>query len=180
MASRYVALLRGINVGRAKRVPMADLRAVLEGLGYSDVRTLLNSGNAVFTAPAVLEGDPGGRISKALADRVGVSSRVTVLTAAELAAVVREFPFDGIATDPTRTLVAFLADAADRTRLMPLLKGDWGPDRLAIGTRVAYIWCSEGILASRALEGLARELGEGVTTRNYATVAKLDRLASGN
>lgn len=180
MASRYVALLRGINVGRAKRVAMADLRAVLEGLGFGEVRTLLNSGNAVFTAPAVIRGDAGDRISKALAERVGVSSRVTVLTAGELSAVIREFPFEGLATDPSRTLVAFLADPADRSRLMPLLEQDWGPDRLAVGTRVAYIWCSEGILAGQALEGLARVLRDGVTTRNYATVRKLDRLARGN
>ena len=49
---RYVALFRGINVGRAKRVAMADLRTLFEGLGYGDVRTLLNSGNVVFSAPA--------------------------------------------------------------------------------------------------------------------------------
>ena len=49
---RYVALFRGINVGKAKRIAMADLRALLEKLGYTDVRTLLNSGNAVFTGRA--------------------------------------------------------------------------------------------------------------------------------
>ena len=51
MPASHVALLRGINVGTAKRIAMADLRGVMTGLGYSDVRTLLNSGNVVFTAP---------------------------------------------------------------------------------------------------------------------------------
>jgi uncharacterized protein (DUF1697 family) len=59
MSATHVALLRGINVGKAKRVAMADLRALLEELGYADVRTLLNSGNVVFTAPRAAKGDPG-------------------------------------------------------------------------------------------------------------------------
>ena len=50
--SRHVALLRGINVGKAKRIAMADLKTLMERLGYREVRTLLNSGNVVFTAPA--------------------------------------------------------------------------------------------------------------------------------
>ena len=59
---RQVALIRGINVGRAKRVAMADLRALVEGLGYRDVDTLLNSGNVVFTVPAGMKGTPSSRI----------------------------------------------------------------------------------------------------------------------
>jgi uncharacterized protein (DUF1697 family) len=64
-----VALLRGINVGRAKRVAMADLRALVESLGYGDARTLLNSGNVVFAVPAAAKGDAASRIEKSLATR---------------------------------------------------------------------------------------------------------------
>ena len=81
---RYVALLRGINVGKAKRVAMADLRAALESLGYTDVATLLNSGNAVFTAPPAAAGRAAADIQAAVLARTGVSSRVTVLDAEEL------------------------------------------------------------------------------------------------
>src|SRR5207247_1514794 len=88
MASRQVALIRGINVGRAKRVAMADLRVLVEGLGYGDVRTLLNSGNVVFTTPRAAPGNAAARIEKALATELGVSARVTVLTAKELADAV--------------------------------------------------------------------------------------------
>ena len=67
MAGRHVALLRGINVGTAKRVAMADLRALVEGLGYGDVSTLLNSGNVVFTVPAkAAKTSPATRIEQAL------------------------------------------------------------------------------------------------------------------
>lgn len=176
-AGRQVALLRGINVGRAKRVAMADLRALVEGLGYGDVRTLLNSGNVVFTAPGVAPGAAAARIEEALVARLGVSSRVTVLTAAELAAAVTENPLLEVANDPSRLLVAFLAKPSDRSRLKPLVEQDWSPEVLSVGTRVAYIWCPEGILASRLPEAVGRALGDGVTTRNWATVTKLQALA---
>ena len=84
MGSRHVALIRGINVGRAKRVAMADLRALMESLGYGDARTLLNSGNIVFTAGREGPDRIRARIERAMAARLGVSARVTVLTAAEL------------------------------------------------------------------------------------------------
>src|SRR5688572_11970726 len=104
MTGRHVALLRGINVGRAKRVAMADLRALVEGLGYGDVRTLLNSGNVVFTVRRAAKSDPASRIEKALAAQLGIASRVTVLTAPELAAVVEQNPLLKVADDPSRLL----------------------------------------------------------------------------
>lgn len=179
MAGRLVALLRGINVGKAKRVAMADLRAALEGLGYRDVRTLLNSGNVVFTAPRATPAAAAARIEKALATGLGVSSRVTVLTAAEVTAAVAECPLLEVADDPSRLLVAFLREPADRVKVEPLVKQDWAPDALAVGTRVAYLWCPEGMIDSRLAEAVGRALGDGVTTRNWATVRKLHALAEG-
>jgi len=171
-------LLRGINVGRAKRVAMADLRALVEGLGYRDVRTLLNSGNVVFTAPPAVQGDPAARIEKSLEKRLGVSARVTVLTAAELAAIVKGNPLLGVAGDHSRLLVVVLNDAADRTKLQPLLKQEWAPDVLALGKRVAYVWCSEGILESRLAETISRLLRDASTARNWATILKRHALTS--
>lgn len=178
MTGRLVALLRGINVGRAKRVAMADLRALVADLGYRDVRTLLNSGNVVFTASGEAPGNAAFRIEEALAARLGVRSRITVVTAGELAAAVAENPLLDVAGDPSRLLVAFLADPADRPRLEPLLAEDWAPQALALGARVAYLWCPEGVLASRLPEAVGRLLGDAVTTRNWATVLKLHTLAA--
>ncbi len=177
MAGRQVALIRGINVGRAKRVAMADLRALVERLGYGDVRTLLNSGNVVFSAPRAAPGIAAARIEKALATEVGVSARVTVLTAKELTAAVTEKPLLEVAKDPSRLLVAVLSNPADRPKLEPLTRQDWAPEVLAIGKRVAYLWCAEGILASRLAEAVNRILGDAVTARNWATVLKLQALA---
>lgn len=179
MAATHVALLRGINVGRAKRVAMADLRALVEGLGGTDVRTLLNSGNVVFTAPAGAPAELADRIEEALEARLGVPSRVTVLTADALAEAVRANPLLDLAVDHSRLIVAFFRDAGDPAKLEPLLEQDWGSNALAIGPGVAYVWCAEGILASQLLDAVVRRIGDGVTTRNWATVWKLHVLASG-
>jgi uncharacterized protein (DUF1697 family) len=172
-------LIRGINVGRAKRVAMADLRALVEDLGYGDVRTLLNSGNVVFTAPASARKSSAKRIEEAINARLGISARVTVLTAAELAGVVAENPLGAIARDPSRLLVTVLIDPAHRKRLLPLGRQDWAPDVLAVGSRVAYLWCPQGMLESRLATAVNRVLGDGATTRNWATVTKLHALVEG-
>ena len=176
MASKHVALIRGINVGRAKRVAMADLRALVEGLGYRDVATLLNSGNVVFTIPGKAPGDPGPRIEEGLANRLGVPARVIVLTGAELAAAVAGNPLFEVATDPARLLVGVLGDPADRPRIEPLEPRDWGREAFALGPRVAYLWCPEGVLASPLVAAFNRALGDAVTTRNWSTMIKLNAL----
>ena len=177
MDGRHVALLRGINVGKAKRVAMADLRGLFEDLGYREVRTLLNSGNVVFTSPSKVPATAAARIQTAMAAKLGVSARIMLLSAAGLATVVAENPLGKIAKDPSRLLVCVLADPADRSKLKPLLKQDWGKETVAVGTHAAYLWCPEGILASPAYEALARALGDKVTSRNWATVLKLQAMA---
>jgi uncharacterized protein (DUF1697 family) len=174
---RQVALIRGINVGKAKRVAMVDLRALVESLGYRDVRTLLNSGNVVFTAPGTGEAGAGPRIEAAMTERLGVSARVTVLTAAELAAAVAENPLLAVAGDPARLLVSVLSNPADRQRLEALARQDWAPEAFALGTRVAYLWCAGGILDSSLNAAVNRVLGDATTARNWATLTKLLALA---
>ena len=177
MPATHVALIRGINVGKAKRVSMADLKAAVEALGYSDVRTLLNSGNVVFTARAK-SAAAAGRIEKAMVEHTGVSARVTVLTADEFVAAIAGNPLLPV-VDPTRMLVAVFNSAADRSRAEPLLKENWSPDQLAVGSRVAYLWCPDGILTSRLLEAMSRALRDAVTLRNWATMLKLHAIVIG-
>lgn len=176
MAPRYVALLRGINVGKAKRVAMADLRALVEGLGCSEVRTLLNSGNVVFTAARGTPAALGKRISGALARDLGVTARVTVIGAADFGKVVAANPLLAVADNPSRLMVGFLAGAAERKLVAPLVKQDWGREGLAPGSQAVYVWCPTGVLDSRALAAVGKLLGEAWTARNWATVSKLHAL----
>jgi uncharacterized protein (DUF1697 family) len=111
--------------------------------------------------------------------RLGVSARVTVLTAREVAAAVADNSLGKVATDPSRLLVTILTDPADRKRLLPLARQDWTPDVLAIGGRVAYLWCPKGMIESRLAEAVSRLLGDGATTRNWATLTKLHALVEG-
>lgn len=183
MTRRYIALLRGINVGKAKRVAMADLRELVEGLGFTDVRTLLNSGNVVFTggATAAVATSAGARIEKALTASLGVSARVIVLAAAELATIVEENPLAGSIGDPTRFFVTVLGDPADKKNEKPLkalLAEDFSPEKVALGKRVIYMWCPRGLLESRSPEAFGKVLRDGATTRNWATITKLLALAS--
>jgi uncharacterized protein (DUF1697 family) len=176
MVKKQVALLRGINVGGAKRVPMADLRALVEELGYTDVRTLLNSGNVVFSVPPRIKGDAAARIQAAVADKMGVSAKVVAITAEHFETVVKENPLAAIATDPARFLVAFANDPADLAPLIPFTKQPLLPDALAIGSRAAYLWCAGGILESKLFTAVNRLLPQVATTRNWATVIKLQAM----
>ena len=179
MAGRMIALIRGINVGKAKRVAMADLRALAEGFGYADVRTLLNSGNVVFTAPAGVSADAAAkRIAEGMAAKLGVSARVMVITARELAEIVAGNPLRQAESEPSRFLVAVLATAADRKKLEPLAKQAWGEEALALGKRVVYLWCPSGVLESPVMEAVGRAAGDAATTRNWATINKLHALAN--
>jgi uncharacterized protein (DUF1697 family) len=177
--SRHVALLRGINVGRAKRIGMADLRALVTSLGYTGVRTLLASGNVVFDAPAGLRGDHGARLQRAIEDQLGVSSRVTILSAADVAGAVATNPLAKVTTNPSRLLVAVPARPADRGALEPLTRQDWSPEAIALGRRVAYLWCPESINDSPLLKAMERALRSAVTSRNWSTMLKLHALVEG-
>ena len=178
MSASHIALLRGINVGKAKRVAMADLRALLGRLGYLEVKTLLNSGNVVFTVPRGIRRDHAGHIEQAIASRLGVSCRVFVLTAEALEAIVRANPLGDVADDPSRLLVSILARPADRTRLQPLTRGRWHPEAFALGPGASYLWCAGGILASPLAKAVNTALGDATTARNWATILKLKAIVS--
>ena len=187
MASRHVALLRGVNnAGKSTRVSMADLRVLFERLGFRDVRTLLNSGNVVFSVPdsrrpvsSVRRGDVRGRIEKALAARLGLDSRVIVLSRREVAVAVQDNPLAGVAVNPSWLLVVVPGKPSDRERLRPLLEERWAPERLAIGRRAAYLWCARGVADSRLWSAVDRALGRSGTARNISTMTKLMALVEG-
>jgi uncharacterized protein (DUF1697 family) len=173
---RFVALLRGINVGKANRVPMAQLRTLLDGCGYTKVETLLNSGNAVFQARSGRAASHARIIGAALADQLGLEVPVIVKSVAEFAAIIAANPFTLEASEQARLLVAFTQDVAALsalTRIGPLVVA---PEQFALGTQAAYLYCARGILESAAAAALLGRIGRSATSRNWATVQKLQAL----
>ncbi len=173
--TRFVALLRGINVGKAKRVAMADLRALLESLGYKDVKTLLNSGNAVFGAHSKPSTTHARNIQRSVANELGVDCVVIVKSAKEIADVVANNVLKNSQADPSRLLVALTSDSKSLLALESAARADWGQEEVHVCKHAAYIWCANGILASKAVAVLSGLGGTG-TTRNWSTIQKLHAL----
>jgi uncharacterized protein (DUF1697 family) len=181
----YVALLRGINVGGRNKIAMADLRELVEGLGHTDVKTYVNSGNVIFDADGratAKEGDRlAGVIEKAIKSELGVSPAVLVRTAAELATVADANPYVD-ESDPKKVHVVFLSvpptpaerKAAKDTERAAAEKGS--RDELTIIKRAVYLHTPDGFGRSVLAELLSRRKAASTakgTARNWSTVTKL-------
>jgi uncharacterized protein (DUF1697 family) len=171
--TQCIALIRGINVGKAKRVAMSDLRASIEELGYDDVRTLLNSGNVLFRATRPRMAALAQEIEAGIVAKLGVSARVIVFGSAELNAIIREDPLRSVVSDPARYMVAFVSRPSVLADARGLLQESWAPEAFAVGARAAYLWCANGVIESKVAKAFGRVAGDTVTTRNWATVLKL-------
>jgi uncharacterized protein (DUF1697 family) len=174
-ATRYVALLRGINVGKAHQLPMTRLKELLTERGHEDVRTHLRSGNVVLSSP-LGEKELAENLRTAIEAEFGFAVPVVVRTGAQIAAVVAGDPFATVATDPARYLVAFLPDAPEPDRVDALPRPDSG--EFLVRGRELYLWLPDGIsgtaLASWKWDDL---LGRPGTARNWRTVTKLAELS---
>ena len=113
---KLALLLRGINVGGNNKIAMSDLKALLADLGYEDVKTILNSGNAVVeTSDAAAKAE--SRVSKAIASELKLKIEVMARTHKELAAVVKADPLGKLVTNPSHYAVAFLREAPPKNAL---------------------------------------------------------------
>jgi uncharacterized protein (DUF1697 family) len=170
---RFVALLRGVNVGKGNRVPMAEFKLLLEELGCTEVKTLLNSGNAVFTSTGRSAEKHAAAIQTAVEARLGVSTPTVVKSAVELTAIVRECPAVPPKSEHSRYVVAFSQHGHQIQALSPLLALAQAPETFHLGANAAYLHCPAGLLASKVAVALLGNHGKGITTRNWATVVKL-------
>ena len=175
MATRQVALLRGINVGRNKRIAMADLRAMVSGLGYTEVSTHLQSGNVLFCADDSPD-EVARAIESAIVRSTALEVAVLVRTREEMDGVVADNPLIDVVTDPARLLVAFLSIPPHRSWLDAAGLADIDTTLLGLGARELYIWCPDGILASPIPDALAKVKHPGLvaTSRNWRTVIRLN------
>jgi uncharacterized protein (DUF1697 family) len=175
----YVALLRGVNVGRHRRMRMADLRAALAEAGFGRVRTLLQSGNVVLDG-AGDEDRVAAEVQRVIRDAFGFDVAVVVRTAQELADVIAANPLGREPADGARYFVAFLARQPEPgTAVVPELPPGSTEQWWARGREV-YVWCPEGLLASPLMAHFAGGVpGVDATVRNWNTVTALARLTAG-
>ncbi|MCA0328285.1 MAG: DUF1697 domain-containing protein [Actinobacteria bacterium] len=173
MTTRCAVLLRGVNVGKGNRIAMSDFTAVLATTGATDVRTLLNSGNAVCTSrrsAASLE----SAVAKALVKELGLDVPVVTRTSEEIDAVIALNPLAEVADEPSRYLVVFLDRAPDAEAIESLLAVDAGDEVWQVHGRELYLWLPAGIAESAVNKQLMRGvLGVTWTARNWSTVLKL-------
>ncbi|MCU1449459.1 MAG: hypothetical protein JWP02_1629 [Acidimicrobiales bacterium] len=178
---RYVAMLRGINLGSHNRVAMPALRDLFEALGFDDVSTYVQSGNVVFTAgpkkdTSKLAADIGRRIKKDF----GLDVTVVVRTASELKKVLGDNPFLAGGKDPTTLHVTFLTETPATAKAKALTAEEWPPDSVKIKRSEVYLHCPNGYGRTKLQNAfLEKRLGTRGTTRNWKTVTKLAELASG-
>ena len=164
MATSSVALLRGINVGRSVRIGMAELRAIVEGLGATDVRTYLQSGNVVYNGTL-----DAATLESAINDRFGITPRVLLLSSAQFRAVAAEIPIRSLATDPSRGFVYFM-DSVPAGLVLP---EDIAPEQLLVGKLAVYQWLPQGAGQSKIKASFIKSLGPTATARNLRTVDAL-------
>lgn len=174
--SRFVVLLRGVNVGKGNRVPMAEFKLLLERLGHTEVKTLLNSGNATFVSSARSGVKLAAAIAAEVERRFGVTTPVVVKSAAEVALIIGQSPMVPPEAEHSRFLVAFGPDERALQALSPLLHLARDAERLVITNHAAYLHCPGGLLESKVAEAMLGKAGRGVTTRNWATVLKIGAL----
>ncbi|MFB8755293.1 DUF1697 domain-containing protein [Streptomyces nigra] len=176
MTTTYAALLRGINVGGSRKVPMADLRALLTGLGLDGVRTHLQSGQAVFTAARGDEDSLAADITTAIEKRFGFPADVIVRDHAYLKAVADACPFPADTLEGRQLHVTYFSGPVDAARFAEIDRAAHLPEEFRLGDRALYLYVPDGLGRSKLAEALARpRLTKGLiaTSRNWNTVVKL-------
>ncbi len=174
----HVAMLRGINLGPNRRVPMADLRTLLTEAGYGDVRTYVQSGNIVLRSP----GKPAQverELQTLISERFGFDVPVLVRSRAELARVVKRNPLGDVADNPKRYQVSFLAEKPPPDLAQRLAERAHASERVTAHGREIYAWHPDGVARSKLWNALAgKGLGVTATARNWTTVTTLLEMAS--
>jgi len=176
--ARHVVLMRGINLGSRNRVSMPKLRQALQGAGYDDVKTYLQSGNVALsstkTADAVRRS-----CERLISKELGLDVDVVVRSRTQLAAVVKRNPLGKVAKNPKRYQISFLAAKPPTGLKKKLDAAAAEQERFVIAGREIYAWHPEGVARSKLWALLAgKELGVTATSRNWTTVTKLLELAA--
>ena len=178
-AATHIAVLRAINVGGNKKVAMADLGGFFVALGFSQVRTILQTGNVVFAS----DGASGAELERTLESeakaQLGLDTDFFVRSIEEWDAVITKNPFpDEAESDPSHLVVMALKDAPAAAAVTALQAAIQGPELVRAGGKQLYVVYPAGIGRSRfTLKLIEGRLGTRATGRNWNTVLKIAALA---
>ncbi|TQK51195.1 uncharacterized protein (DUF1697 family) [Streptomyces sp. SLBN-118] len=179
MTTRYAALLRGINVGGHRKVPMPELRELLTELGHGDVATYLQSGNAVFNSASDDEKALTTALERAIHRRFGFAVDCVVRSGPYLRAVADDCPFPADRLEARQLHVTYFSEPVGPERLASIHAEAYLPEEFRLGDRVLYLYAPNGLGRSKLAEALGRpSLFKDIvaTTRNWNTVVKLVEL----
>ncbi len=175
---KYAALLRGVNVGGKTKVPMAALRSAVEGLGFDDVTTYVQSGNVVFRAGSQPEASIVRTLERTIGRTFDLEVSVLVRTAGQLVRIEKENPYLARRRDPATLHVTFLAARPSAAARGELPRGI-GADELTVRGREVYLWCPNGYGRTKLTNGwFEQRLRTRATTRNWRTVVTLTELTT--
>ena len=171
---RYVALLRGINVGGNTMIKMERLRDVFSSLGFENVKSYINSGNLAYDTKKTDDQKLAAKIRSAIKSEFGLDIPVMVRAAAEIEKIVKDNPFDGQITDPKSLHVFFLADTLSAENEHLLMEKSSDAEKIAIRGREIYYLLRISVVDSILGKGfIDKKLKVPATARNWRTVNKL-------
>lgn len=169
--ARYVSLLRGINVGGHKKVPMAELREMHEGLGHRNIVSYIQSGNVVFDADNTSPSGLSSNISAAISDRFGFDIPIIIRSPEQLALALANSPFGDDDAEPKWRFIAFLSATPQQTGV----DGEvFAPDIFTVAGDHVHVLLPSGSAKSKLKTNyLEKVLGVEATLRNHNTVSKI-------
>lgn len=171
--ARYVALLRGINVGTAKQVPMADLRRAYENVGCRNVTTVLRSGSVVFDCAS----EPDASVLQREVERItGVPADTVIFAADRFREIAAANPLAEVSTNGSKMFVTFLSEPPGVVEVPDAVA--LAPERLELGTSAVYQWMPEGSMRSKVPKAFWSQFEGLQTARNANTVNKVLTLLS--
>ena len=176
----WIALLRGINVGGRKIVPMAELRAVLSGLDYNAVQTYIQSGNCVFESADSNAANISDSISAAIDAKFGFVPKVMTLSLEALLSARDNNPFANVETPEKFVHFYFLFEPASAADIEALDALKTPSETYALTDAVFYLHAPDGIGRSKLAARAEQKLGVAATARNFRTVTKLLSMAGLN
>jgi len=177
----WISLIRGVNVGGHKKINKDQLVAIHAAVGCLQAQTYIQSGNVLFQHPQTQAEPLAGALVAELERHLGFAADVTVVSPVELATALDQNPFTAeAALEPATCLLGFLPQPVDPAQVAGMKPVDSGPDRFALGGRVVYLHCPQGVARTKLTNAyFEKQLRTRITFRNAQVVAKLLELSQG-